>query len=95
VFKLLPGTYKYFVHQYSVDSTLAQSQGKVIVNLRGASSSFDVPTTDTTPAHRYWHVFNVDVQANGSASIQPVNQLVADSVFYNNFDKKFTFPAKK
>jgi len=95
VFKLLPGTYKYFVHHYSGDSTLALSQGKVIINLRGESRSFDVPTTDITPAHRYWHVFNVEVQANGSASIQSVNQLVADSVFYENLSKKIIFPAKK
>jgi len=95
VFKLLPGTYKYFVHHFSGDSTLAKSQGKVIVNLRGASQSFNVPTTDTNPPHIYWHVFNVEVQPNGSSAIQPVNQLVPDSVFYTNLSKNFTFPTKK
>jgi len=95
-FKLLPGTYKYFVRHYSGDSTLAQSQAKVIVNLRGASNSFSVPTTSHTPPYTYWHVFNVVVANNGNATLQAINTLVPDSVFSNALNnKKFTFPAKK
>ncbi len=75
VYQWTTGTYKYFIHQWSSDSTLTGS--RAVVNIYGTTGllqQLNVPTGGGT--ERYWYVCDI----NGSTgAITIVNRLVAAS----------------
>ena len=73
--KLVDGEYRFYVHEYSGDSTLRLSGAKVEV-FKGNSTTpdhmFNVPTGEGT--ERYWVVFDMKVSDQGETiDIEPVN----------------------
>lgn len=80
VLRLLPGTYRYLVHNYSGGSTtLPQSAANVTLITKAGqvrtwnSSGAQPASSGINP--RWWHVFNVVVTGQGQYTIEPINQL--------------------
>ncbi|MCX7757824.1 MAG: PKD domain-containing protein [candidate division WOR-3 bacterium] len=68
--QLSPGTYKYAVHHYSGDSTIATSQAVVKVYRNGILTYTFTPPQTTCPTYCYWYVFNID---GATGNLTPVN----------------------
>jgi hypothetical protein len=68
--QLIPGTYKYAVHHFSGDSTIASSQAVVKVYENGVLTYTFTPPQAPCPVYGYWHVFNID---GATQTIIPVN----------------------
>ncbi|MEK4384781.1 hypothetical protein MKZ25_03145 [Solibacillus sp. FSL W7-1464] len=78
--KLLDGEYRFYLHNFSGDHPLRQSQSKVEIfkgNANVPAATFEVPTGEGD--ERYWVVFDLIVSNNGeSFEIKPVNTMVGE-----------------
>jgi hypothetical protein len=75
----VPGTYSYYVHNYSGDTrgTIRQSPARVELRLDGITTVFS-PTTATGSDSENWHVFDLVVDSSLHATVMPVQQFVAE-----------------
>ncbi len=65
------GLYKYYVHNYSDESSMNSGNAQVTVaTANGMTHSFNAPVSDTD--ENVWHVFNIDADGN----VYPVNQMI-------------------
>lgn len=87
--KLKDGKYVFYVHNFSGDTNLGQSNANVKIfkgNDQTADQTFMLPTG--TGSERYWVVFAVDIKDNGnSVSIMPINELEQSEVIPNDYLK--------
>lgn len=87
--KLKDGKYVFYVHNFSGDTNLGQSNANVKIfkgNDQTADQTFTLPTG--TGSERYWVVFAVDIKDNGnSVSIMPINELEQSEVIPNDYLK--------
>ena len=65
------GVYHYAVHHYAGISTISQSGARVEVILNGQVTTFVPPSGQN--GERWWNVFDIIVNADGTISIRPVN----------------------
>ena len=75
--KLMQGTYVYAVHNYSrsqnsVAPGITESPGRVDLSHSGSTSVFAPPAGEGSK--RWWHVFNIVVDAQCNVSVTPVNE---------------------
>lgn len=78
VTRLMPGTYRYLVNNYSgtFGPGLTSSPVRVELNRGGALRLFSPPAGEGT--NLWWHVFNLVVDANCAVTVVPVNTWSAD-----------------
>lgn len=74
VSRLMVGTYRYFLHNYSgtFSPGMTASPVRVELNLNGAQRVF-VPGSGEGTSNYYWHAFDLVVAADCSVTITPVN----------------------
>jgi hypothetical protein len=84
---LHPGTYKYFVYHFSGSGTLSTSEAVVNLSVNegaisgtGATRSFSVPQGEG----KFWNVFNINVDAQGHATLEEVNAITTSFVRGSN-----------
>lgn len=79
--KLMVGTYKYSVRNYSgyADGPIAQSGARVEVNIPGrALQLITPPTTGESSSTDYWNLFEFDVSANCTVTVRAVGTYTND-----------------
>ena len=76
VLGVLPGRYHYFVHDYtnanSVDSTALSNSGAVVKVYHGGQTYRF--RTDKQSIGNHWHVCDIDVSADGSATVRKIDK---------------------
>ena len=76
VTKLLPGVYRYSVHNYSGQATFKMENSGAEVNLivapGGIIRRYNIPTTN--PGGNTWTVFELNVDAAGNVSVTDINR---------------------
>lgn len=74
--RLWQGHYEYWVRNYSSNNLLAlwNSNARVRLEIAGGTWIFDVADIDQPTAEDYgwWHVFDFDVNASGTVTVQPI-----------------------
>ncbi len=78
--KLMVGTYKYTVHNFSrySDGPISQSGARVEVNIPGrAVQLITPPAAGETSGTDYWNLFEFDVSANCTITVRPVQTYTA------------------
>ncbi|MFT5719473.1 MAG: hypothetical protein ACI9T7_003688, partial [Oleiphilaceae bacterium] len=70
----LEGSYRYVVDHFSGNSTIKDSPARVELNLAGEVRIFSSVDALGESSNDYWHVFNLEVDANGGTIVQPVQQ---------------------
>lgn len=74
----VPGTYNYYVHNYSGSPAFDASNAVVTVFSRGAQvGQFRVSGATGTASLRYWSVCNLDLTAAGVLTVTPVQQFTS------------------
>ncbi len=68
------GTYRYVVKLYSGSGTIASSPARVELNLRGNIYVFSPTQASGDQSDRHWHVFNIQVDAQGNTSLVTVQE---------------------
>lgn len=72
-FSFHPGTYEYWVHLYSGESSLSGSPAIVNLEVAGQVRSYDASTASGTETD-YWHVFDFSTGGVGGVNIVDVNR---------------------
>ncbi len=71
----VPGTYNYYIHNYSGSPAFDVSSAVVTVFSRtGQIGQFRVASATGTPSLRYWAVCTLDITAAGAVTVTPVQQ---------------------
>jgi hypothetical protein len=74
--RVYQGTYEYWVYDYDSSSTanLAASSAQVRLEVAGGTWIFDVADVplENADSGGWWHVFDVDVNASGTPTVDPV-----------------------
>ncbi|MFC0475556.1 hypothetical protein ACFFHF_09875 [Robertmurraya beringensis] len=87
--KLKDGKYVFYVHNFSEEPNLAESNANVKIfkgNAQTADQTFTLPTG--TGSELYWVVFAVEIKDNGeSVSVMPINELEQSEVIPNDYLK--------
>ncbi len=74
----VPGTYNYYVHNYSGSPAFNSSNAVVTVFSRGAQvGQFPVSGATGTASLRYWSVFTLVLTAAGGATVTPAQQFTS------------------
>ncbi|WP_323815534.1 carboxypeptidase regulatory-like domain-containing protein [Cellvibrio sp. NN19] len=68
------GTYRYVIHLFSGDGTIADSPTRVELNLRGNIYIFSASDAIGDQTAEYWHVFNIQVDGGGNTTVVNVQQ---------------------
>jgi uncharacterized protein YfaP (DUF2135 family) len=68
------GIYRYVVHLYTGTGTIASSPARVELNLRGRIYVFSPTEASGDNTEEFWHVFNIQVDDEGNASVMPVQE---------------------
>ena len=68
------GTYRYVVRLYGGTGTIADSPARVELNLRGNISVFSPSEASGDHSEEFWHVFNIQVDAEGNTSVVAVQE---------------------
>lgn len=68
------GTYRYVVKLYSGSGTIASSPARVELNLRGNIHVFSPAQASGDQSDRYWHVFNIQVDAEGNTNLATIQE---------------------
>ncbi len=68
------GTYRFVVRLFSGTGTIASSPARVELNLRGRIHVFSPVEASGDNTKKYWHVFNIQVDASGSATVVEVQK---------------------
>src|SRR5690606_28454060 len=68
------GIYRYIVHHFSGSGNIASSPARVELNLRGQIYVFSPSNAEGENTLKYWHVFNIQVDDQGNATVLPVQQ---------------------
>lgn len=68
------GTYRYVVRLYDGTGTIADSPARVELNLRGNISVFSPSKASGDHSEEFWHVFNIQVDAEGNTSVVAVQE---------------------
>jgi uncharacterized protein YfaP (DUF2135 family) len=79
--KLMVGTYKYTVHNYSEygDGPIASSGARVELNIPGqAVRLITPPSTGESSNTNFWNLFEFDVSANCTVTVRPVGTYATD-----------------
>ncbi|WP_188889895.1 S-layer homology domain-containing protein [Paenibacillus radicis (ex Gao et al. 2016)] len=77
--KNVPGTYLFYVHNYSNESPMTASGAKVQV-IQGTDWENPIEFTIPTGAdERYWLVFEFTIDENGVITFNPINKLTNDN----------------
>jgi hypothetical protein len=66
----LPGTYQYFVHNFSGDADIQPAETRVELIINEQRTSFTPPDG---VAQIWWHVFDIVVQESGSMTVNTIN----------------------
>lgn len=76
--KLMQGTYTYAVRNFSgtLNPGITGSPGRVELSQNGNTSVFSPPPGEGS--NRWWHVFNIVVDAQCNVSVTPVNAWLDD-----------------
>ncbi|MFC2134124.1 carboxypeptidase regulatory-like domain-containing protein [Bacteroidota bacterium] len=76
IFRKLPGTYTFFVHNWSGEASgpLVSSQAKVQVIAGGNLYNFNVPTSGNPESLNSWHVIDLSIDSNGNIGVNLVNE---------------------
>lgn len=87
--KLQDGKYVFYVHNFSEEPNLTESNANVKIfkgNAQTADQTFTLPTG--TGSELYWVVFAVEIKDNGeSVSVMPINELEQSEVIPNDYLK--------
>jgi Big-like domain-containing protein len=70
-----PGTYIYYVHNFSGDGSLATSGAKVTVVDPSSGIQTTYKASEAVGAGRYWAVFKMTVSESGTVTISPINKI--------------------
>jgi len=73
--KLMVGTYKYYVHNFSGfnNGPIAASSARVELNIPGRNAElFAPPTTGETSSTQVWNLFELDVDAQCNVTVRRV-----------------------
>lgn len=74
----VPGTYNYYIHNYSQSPAFNTSNAVVTVFSRGAQvAQFPVSAATGTASLLYWSVCNLDLTAAGVLTVTPVQQFTS------------------
>jgi uncharacterized protein YfaP (DUF2135 family) len=72
------GIYRYIVHHFTGSGNIASSPARVELNLRGQIYVFSPGNAEGENTLKYWHVFNIQVDDQGNATVLPVQQFRAN-----------------
>jgi hypothetical protein len=93
--QFVPGTYRYWVHNFSGEAPFSASQAHVTVSAGGAQiGDFDVSGASGNPAQSIWRVADLTIDAAGNVSITPVQSFTAggSSTIFSTESNPFGLP---
>jgi len=80
---LLPGTYYFYVHHYSGESTIKMSGAKIEVYQGSVSSpTAQYVVEEGSGNERYWMIFKMTVNEEGAASFETINEFTNNNPWY-------------